>query len=244
MKASGKALLSLGLIVAAAVVVTALATRVALGLGGQADVREGGQAGRHPGESMTQRDDLRGFDGIEMVGQWTVVVTQGDKWRVELAHPENGLRDVEVSVRDDKLRLGGEQAGSFFGRGNARLTANVVMPALTTLDTAGANRVTFSGFEGEDLTIKGAGVTNLSGEACRYDKLLLSMAGAGNARLEGIVVKHANVEVAGATNLLLTMDGGELTGALAGAGRIEYFGAVSREAVEVAGFGHIGPAEL
>ena len=33
-------------------------------------------------------------------------------------------------------------------------------------------------------------------------------------------------------------------GGLAGAGKIEYFGTVSREAVDVAGFGSVGPAEL
>ena len=68
------------------------------------------------------------------------------------------------------------------------------------------------------------------------------MAGAGNAQFEGIVVTDADVEVAGATNVALTMDGGELTGGLAGAGQIEYAGTVSREAVDVAGFGWVGPA--
>ena len=59
----------------------------------------------------------------------------------------------------------------------------------------------------------GSGATDMTGEYCRYIILDLFMAGAGNAQLEGIVV--TDVEVAGATNVSLTMDGGELTGALA-----------------------------
>ena len=50
------------------------------------------------------------------------------------------------------------------------------------------------------------------------------------------------IKVAGATNVALTMHGGELTGGLAGAGRIEYSGTVAREAVDIAGFGWVGPA--
>ena len=86
----------------------------------------------------------------------------------------------------------------------------------------------------------GSGATDMTGEYCRYIILDLFMAGAGNALLEGIVV--TDVEVAGATNVSLTMDGRELTGGLAGAGRIEYSGTVSREEVNVAGFGWMGSA--
>ena len=243
MKPSGIALLSLGSIVAGAIVVTAIATRVALGTGGQAGGHAGGQAGRDLGESTTTRHDLSGFNGIEIEGSWTVNVTRGDEWRVELTYPENEMSDIDISVRHKRLSLGGARPGSLFGRSDARLTANIVMPALATLKAAGENRLTLSGFEGDRLAIEAAGVTDMTGEDCRYVELDLSLAGAGNAQLEGIVVTDADVEVAGATNLSLTIDGGELTGALAGVGRIEYFGTVSREAVEVAGFGWVGPAE-
>ena len=244
MKPSRTALLSLGVVVAGAVVLTAVAARVALGGGGQVDVREGAQASRGAGESTTARHDLSGFDGIEVEGSWTVTVTQGDEWRVEITHPEGDTSEVEVSVRGERLGLSRARAGSFFGGSDARVTADIVMPALASIASAGENRLTLSGFDGERLVIEGAGVTDLEGENCRYDELELSMAGAGNAQLDGIVVTDAEVEVAGATRVSLTMDGGELTGALAGAGRIEYFGTVSREAVEIAGFGRVGPAEL
>ena len=243
MKPSGIALLALGGIVAGAVVVTAVATKVTLGQGSQADGREGAPAPRDPGELTMVRHELSGFDGISIEGSWTAVVRRGDEWRVDLTYPENDVGAIDVSVRGERLRLGGARPGSLFKRTGGRLTADIEMPALATLEAAGENRLTISGFEGERLTIEGAGVTNLTGEGCRYDELELSLAGAGNAQLEGIVVTDADVEVAGATSVSLTMDGGELTGALAGAGKIEYFGTVSREAVDVAGFGRIGPAE-
>ena len=109
----------------------------------------------------------------------------------------------------------------------------------TIVVVAVAARVNFGG---DRLTIEAAGATDMTGEDCRYATLDLSMAGAGNAQFEGIVVTDADVEVAGATNVALTMHGGELTGGLAGAGRIEYSGTVAREAVDIAGFGWVGPA--
>ena len=242
MKPSKIALLWLGGVVAATIVVFAVAARINLGDGGEVDGQVSVQVGSSLGESSASSHDLSGFDSIEINGRWTLTVTQGDAWQVELDYPENGSRDIDVSVHGERLKLSAARNGSVFGGSDARLTAHVVMPALVELATAGENRVTFSGFEGDRLTIEAAGATDMTGEDCRYATLDLSMAGAGNAQLEGIVVTDADVEVAGATNVALTMDGGELTGALAGAGRIEYAGTVSREAVDVAGFGWVGPA--
>jgi len=242
MKPSKIALLWLGGVVAATIVVVAVAARVNFGGGEEVDGQVSVQVGSDRGETSTSSHDLGGFDSIEIQGRWTLTVTQGDDWQVDLNYPENDSRDIDVSVHGERLELSGARNGSVFGGSDARLTAHVVMPALVELATAGENRVTFSGFEGDRLTIEAAGATDMTGEDCRYATLDLSMAGAGNAQFEGIVVTDADVEVAGATNVALTMDGGELTGGLAGAGRIEYSGTVSREAVDIAGFGWVGPA--
>ena len=44
-----------------------------------------------------------------------------------------------------------------------------------------------------------------------------------------------SVALAGASNITLTMDGGVLSGSMAGAGSIEYHGSVAAESVRVAG---------
>ena len=244
MKTSKIALLSLGGVVLAAIVAVAVAARVALGwndLGGRAGAVEA--PGEEPGEMTTASHDLSGFDRVEINGNWSVEVVRGDGWRVELSYPENYLSAIDVSVRGERLRLDGARPGSFFGGSGARYAAEIVMPALLELDVSGSNRVRLSGFEGERLTIDVAGATQVTGEDGRYAELDLSMAGANDVELEGFVFTDAHVDLAGASDLTLTMDGGELTGSLAGVGSIEYSGTVSREAVDVAGFGSVGPAE-
>ena len=55
------------------------------------------------------------------------------------------------------------------------------------------------------------------------------------ALLRGTAATDAYVDLAGASKVTLTMDGGTLSGSMAGAGRIEYHGTVAKESVRVAG---------
>ena len=197
-----------------------------------------------PGEATTVSRELSGFNEIEINGNWTVTVTRGDEWQVELSYPENFEDLVDVSVSGEQLRLDGDDPESFFGRSNANLAADIVMPALTELDVAGSSDVTLSGFEGDELAIDAAGANRITGEQGRYDELDLNVAGASDIQLRGITFTDADVDLAGAANLVLTMDGGELTGGLAGAGKVEYYGTVARESVDRRGlrFGGTGGA--
>lgn len=235
MKTSKIALLSLGGIVLGTVVVAAVVTRVVVGWGGQ--------VGDDPGELTTASRDLTGFSSIEINGAWSVEVTQGDGWQVDLSYPENQLPAIDVSVNGERLILNGTRPESLFGGPDMQFSAAIVMPALEELDVSGSGRVWLSGFEGARLEIDVAGATRIIGEDGRYRALELSVAGASDIQFAEFVFTDANVDLAGASNLALTMDGGELTGSLAGAGRIEYAGTVSREAVDVAGFGWVGRAD-
>ena len=239
MKASKIALLSLGGIVVGTIVVAAVVARVSVGWVGQAV----GLDRPDPGDMTTVSRDLSGFDRIEVNGSWRIDVSRGDEWQVELSYPENYEGEFEVSVNGERLSLDGAEPRSFFGRSNAHFAADIVMPELVELEIAGSSRVTLSGLEGEQLTIDAAGATQITGEDGRYGELELSVAGANDIQLAGFVFTDADVDLAGASSLTLTMDGGELTGGLAGAGKVEYFGTVSREDIDVAGFGSVGPGE-
>ena len=239
MKASKIALLSLGGIVVGTIILAAVVARITLGWAGQS----GGMNGPEPGEMTTVNRDLGGFSGIEINGSWRIDVTRGDEWQVELSYPENYLNRIDVSVNGDRLSLEGAGPRSFFGGSGARFAAEIVTPELAALEVAGSNRVTLSGFEGERLSIDAAGANQITGDDGRYGELGLSVAGANDIQFAGFVFTDADVDLAGASNLTLTMDGGELTGGLAGAGNIEYHGTVSRESIDVAGFGSVGPAD-
>ena len=123
-------------------------------------------------------------------------------------------------------------------------SVDIVMPALEELELRGGARITLAGFRGDRLAIDVAGAVQLEGRDGRYEELDLSVAGASAIDLRGVPVRDAEVDLKGASDVVLTMSGGVLSGSAAGAGRIRYYGSVSDEQVAVAGITrvvHLGP---
>ena len=67
----------------------------------------------------------------------------------------------------------------------------------------------------------------------------LEVAGASEVDLRGIVVTDAEVDLAGASEVTLNMDGGVLAGSMAGAGGIDYYGTVAEQRVRIAGVARV-----
>lgn len=232
MKRSQIALLSVGGVLALAVIASVVSARIAPYRG----------APEHVDAQASSGDaGLRGFRAVEVAGRWQVRLSRGDDWRVDLSYPEVLEDRVQVYVIEDPLRLGLESDSSW-NEADAPLSADIVMPALEDVEARGAAMIEVSGFQGRRLEIDIAGAARLTGRDGRYDELELSVAGAGDIDLRGIAVTDAEVDLAGASNVTLTMDGGVLSGAMAGAGRIEYHGAVAGESVRLAGAARVDRA--
>ena len=236
MKASQKALLSTAGVLAGIVVVTAVAGRVALSRSHVA-VAEG--------DPVSGVLELDGFREVEVAGAWRVTLTRGDEWRVELPHAGETAGRVRARVLGERLRLARatfvrEGWGFAFGEvdGSPR-RVDIVMPELAALELNGGSRVSLSGFRGDRLDIDVAGAVRLEGRDGRYGALELYAAGASDIDLRGITVTDAEVDLNGASNVVLTLDGGVLSGSSAGAGSLVYYGPVSEERIEVAGITRI-----
>ncbi len=231
MKPSKIAILSAGGVVAGTIVVGALVVRIALS---QVEPEAPGPTERAPGSF-----DLTGFSEIEITGSWRINITRGDDWQVRFSYPEDARDELEASVSGERLRLDGDSRGRWFRSSNESFGADIVMPTLEELELAGDAEIEFSGFEGARLVIDIAGAAQLEGRNGGFDELDLSVAGASEIDLGGIVVTDARVDLVGASDVTLAMNGGELTGSMAGAGNIKYHGTVSREMVDVDGFGRV-----
>jgi len=188
------------------------------------------------GQRTSSAYDHTGFDGIEISGQWRVDVERGDTWSVAVDVPAELSEDVEVELRGDRLSLGfqgGWCVGCF--REGLELKATITMPELESLDMSGASFVTFSGFEGSNLSLDLSGSGQIRGEASRFDALALDMSGAASVELGDVPVRDAEVDVSGAGKVTLLMAGGRLTGDMSGAANLEYSGTVSVEDVDKSG---------
>lgn len=233
MKRSQIAVLAAGGIVAGFIIVAAVGVRIALP---QVDMSL-------PADSISESRDLTGFSAIEVRGNWRVNVTQGDAWQVELSYPDNRKGVIKAEVRGNRLILNRRTWFWFRGEHDPRFTAGIVMPELEKLELAGTGQVDLSGFQGRQLEVDIKGNVRLEGREGRYDALDLSVAGASEIDLRGVVVTNAEVNLAGTSDLTLAMGGGELSGSLAGAGQIRYYGSVSVEDVDISGIGRLNHVE-
>jgi hypothetical protein len=186
--------------------------------------------------------DFADFDRVGVSGQWQVTIERGDTWRVAVDAPVELLEYVRVEHVGDELRLGldgGWQFGGGWGRNSNALEATITMPALSRLETSGASTLSFSGFEGRELSIVSSGASELRANTSRYDDLRLVMSGAGSAMLGDLTATNADVTVSGAAEVRLRMAGGTLSGRLSGASDLEYSGTVSAQTLSQSGAGSI-----
>jgi hypothetical protein len=197
-----------------------------------------GPAPELSGQRTTRSYDYTGFDGVEAAGQWQVTIERGDSWSVSVEAPAELADRLEVELEGGALSLG-YMGGWCPGCDENLLEATITMPALESLDVSGASKLSFSGFEGAELSVDVSGAVELRGAASRFDRLALDLSGAGNVALEDVPVTDADIDVSGAGNVTLRMAGGRLTGDMSGAGNLQYYGTVSEESVETSGFVNI-----
>ena len=157
---------------------------------------------------------------------------------MDLSYPEGYEDSVVVHVVGDRLRLG-TQSDSWLDEPGFRPTADIVMPVLEEVEVRGSAKLDLSGFKGRRLDIDIAGAAQLTGRDGRFHELELSVAGASQIDLQGVSVTDADIDLAGASKVTLTMAGGALSGTIAGAGSVEYYGWVSANRVQTAGFARV-----
>ena len=233
MKRSQIALLSVTGILAGIVVATVVSARIALFSDRTAFVGEA---------QVSESNELRGFREIEVAGNWQVNLSRGDDWQTDLSYPAGFEDRVEVHVVGDRLRLG-IQSDSWMDDPDIVPSADIVMPELEEVDVKGSAKLDLAGFSGRRLEIDIAGASQLTGRDGHFDALELSVAGASYIDLRGIAVTDADIDLAGASKVTLTMNGGALSGFIAGAGSVEYYGSVSAETVQIAGFARVERAQ-
>ena len=229
MKRSQIALLAMGGVLSGIVIASVVSLRIALSHGDSAFI---------DAKPVSRATYLRGFDGIEVAGSWDVNLSRGDDWQIEISYP-GGLEDrVDVHLQGDRLRLG-IASHTWWDEPDYPVTADIVMPELEEVGLRGTARVDLRGFRGHRLAIDIAGAARLEGHDGHYDELDLSVAGASHIDLRDMTVTDADVDLAGASKVTLTMDGGVLSGSVAGTGSVLYYGAVSAETIRLAGIARV-----
>jgi hypothetical protein len=239
MRTSQKVLLS-GLIIVLGIVaagVVGLRSVVSEFVGDEAFAASG-TFDREPLDLSTRLSD---FDRVLIRSAWDVEIERGANWAVDVSVPDEAEPYLRVGVADGVLVLDidRDERPWWSRRSEGHNRARVTMPSLAGLEVQGAATVAIDEFRGDELEIDIAGAGNVDSRGGRYDKLDLRIGGAANVELDRMIVTNADVQLSGAANVELTMGGGDLTGSIAGFGRLQYAGDVALEDVDVSGFSSV-----
>jgi hypothetical protein len=190
------------------------------------------------GQRTSRSYDYTGFTGVSVSGEWQVTIERGAAWSVAIDVPAEISDGVRVERNGDELALGYEGRGwsfGLFGRQTRSPQATITMPAIKMIVLSGTSTLSFTGFEGDRLSLTSSGASEVRAATGRFDNLELKLSGAGNVDLDEVVAINADVQVSGAGNVKLNMGGGRLTGHMSGAGNLDYRGTVSEQSVMTSG---------
>lgn len=198
---------------------------------------------------------VRDFDGLVVKGNWKVKVKRGDQYEVKLSLPTEWINKVQVAKSGKILYL--LMDNGHFER--LHLIAEITMPTLKKIKSVGGNAITFSGIDTPTLSLETAGANDIQGNNNRINELWIATlgateitidkstvanvgiktSGASQIDLDNSVVTNAKVNLQGTSEVRLNMQGGKLTGQVAGMSSIIYRGKVSEQTIKTAGMSHV-----
>ncbi|MET0535491.1 MAG: DUF2807 domain-containing protein [Steroidobacter sp.] len=198
----------------------------------------GRNGGGDDGPTITEKLDVEAFDAIEIKGAARLEITIGEPLSVVVSGRENAVRRVETRVSGDTLRIRSRARDWAIRDGVSRLTFQITMPRLESLELEGGNDVNVVGFAGGDTKIRSSGAVNLNANG-HLEKLKVRMSGAGHADLSRLLANEADVTVDGVGNVIVSpRDSLEAT--MNGVGAIFYTGSPRQVKTRMNGLGTIG----
>lgn len=163
-------------------------------------------------ETATLVFDLSDFTEISVPTVFSVTVTQGPDFLVEVAVDADVANRIDVTKSGSRLNI-----ALISGDGNIEtLHAFVTMPVLNRIDLTGVVNASLNDFNQMQMTVNVGGVSRLQGNALMINDLTASVSGVSQLGFGDIrPIGNANIDVSGVSQATLNMDvGSTLTGSV------------------------------
>jgi hypothetical protein len=170
------------------------------------------------GPLVSETREVESFDAISVAGAAKLEITIGEPLAVVVNGHEQAVRRVETRVSGDTLHIKSRPKDWLIRNNNSRLTLQITLPRLESLQLEGGNDVNVVGFAG--------------GKTVR-------LSGAGHAELSKLVANEATVTVDGVGSVIVNPRD-SLDATMNGVGAILYTGSPSRVNTRMNGLGTIG----
>jgi len=186
--------------------------------------------------SKTENYSNKGFNSLTITGHWKTSITRGDRYSVKISGPANLLDKTGVTQDGKTLTITNDN--SLILHDNT-FSVEVTLPKIEQIKIDGTADLDFTGFAGETLNIVLSGAGRIRGFDSRYENLTLLCSGAGQLDLTKCLTFNADVNLSGAGEILINMDGGVLSGTISGLGSVEYSGRIRENRLKVTGLGSV-----
>ncbi|HEY0942358.1 MAG TPA: DUF2807 domain-containing protein [Steroidobacter sp.] len=189
------------------------------------------------GPLVSERREVASFDSIQMDGAAKLEITVGEPASVQVNGHEKAVRRMQTEVRDNTLYIKGRSRDWVIRDNKSRLTVQITLPRLESLELEGGNDVRLAGLRGGHTRIRAAGAANINGDG-ELDELTVRMTGAGHADLARLAAVDATVTVDGVGSVIVNARG-SLDATMNGVGAIFYTGSPSKVNARMNGLGTI-----
>ena len=141
--------------------------------------------------------DFVDFTKIDASNTFSVKLTQGKEYKVELSCNENILEFIEINQSGETINLDIEGFHSF---SNISVKVNITVPTIEKIKASGASKIKMGSFKLDHLEIDLSGASSLKGSLNIVNLLEVEASGASTIKLKG-KVKNANFDVSGASTI-------------------------------------------
>ena len=137
------------------------------------------------------------FSEIDASNVFSVTLTQGDTYNIELSCNENILEYVSIVKEGNELVL---KLKSFNSFEDISVKVNITVPTIEKIRASGASKVKMKSFILDQLELDLSGASTFKGAVRITNLLEIEASGASTVKIKG-KAKNANFEISGASNL-------------------------------------------
>ncbi len=208
---------------------------------------------RDYGPTRTELRDLSGFTGVDAGGVFDITISPATEYSVSIEAGEQLLPLIETRVSNDTLKIKFDR--SVKNVGDVKVV--IGMPALNHVDLSGASALQVEpGFEADRFTVDLSGAASSSLDIA-VNKLLVDLSGAADLELAGkaytlvldasgaseisaedMVIRDAQIDLSGASEIDLNVTG-ELVVEASGASEVNCIGRPESSRVDTSGMSDI-----
>jgi len=180
-----------------------------------------------PGSIVTEEKNFSNFARVKVEGTFDVDIVQSDSFSVIIRADSSFFDYVNVSQEGDTLIIALSPHHTFtdFTQQARTLKAEITMPALYSLNVAGASKANISGFE----------ATN---------GLVINISGASSLNLNEMLVQDLNGEVSGASKITGSVNATDTRLEVSGASKIELDGMAKSIILDASGASKVDLADF